>query len=66
VTFRTRLVLAATAAVAVAVLLACAGAFLASRNALVNSVDDALVAGFNQAKQGARWSTTRDCPSAKR
>ena len=50
-TFRTRLVLAATAAVAVAVLLACAGAFLASRNALVNSVDDALVAAVNQAKQ---------------
>jgi two-component system sensor histidine kinase MprB len=37
--------------VAVAVLLACLGAFLASRNALVNSVDDALVAAANRASQ---------------
>ncbi len=43
-TFRARLVLAATVAVVFAVLLASIGAYLATRNALINSVDDSLVA----------------------
>ncbi len=43
-TFRTRLVLAATVAVVVAILLASTAAYLATRNALINSVDDSLVA----------------------
>ena len=41
-TFRFRLVLAATVAVAIAVLLASLAAFLVSRNALVSSIDDSL------------------------
>lgn len=41
-TFRLRIVLAATAAVTIAVLLACAAAWIVSRNSLVSSVDDTL------------------------
>ena len=41
-TFRLRIVLAATAAVAIAVILACTAAWFVSRNALVSSVDDNL------------------------
>ncbi|MSX68991.1 MAG: hypothetical protein F2757_08820, partial [Actinobacteria bacterium] len=41
-TFRVRLVLAATAAVTIAVLLACAAAWVVARNSLLRSVDDTL------------------------
>ena len=41
-TFRTRLVLASTVAVVIAVLLAASAAFLASRNSLLGSLDDSL------------------------
>ncbi len=41
-TFRTRLVLASTAAVVIAVLLAAGAAFVVSRNSLINSLDDSL------------------------
>jgi len=41
-TFRGRLVIAATVAVAIAVLLAAGGAFYFSRNALINSLDGQL------------------------
>ncbi|HLN15495.1 MAG TPA: HAMP domain-containing sensor histidine kinase [Acidimicrobiales bacterium] len=41
-TFRSRLVMAAAVAVAIAVLLAAAATFFASRNAVINSVDDLL------------------------
>lgn len=41
-TFRSRLVLAATAAVTIAVLLACVAAWIFARNSLVSSVDDTL------------------------
>jgi two-component system sensor histidine kinase MprB len=44
VTFRTRLVLAATAAAVMAVLFASAGSYLAARHALLSSVDGSLVA----------------------
>jgi hypothetical protein len=47
-TFRARLILAATAAVICAVFLASAGAYVASRDALVNSVDATLKAAANQ------------------
>jgi two-component system, OmpR family, sensor histidine kinase MprB len=43
VTFRARLVLAATVGVAIAVLLACSAAWKVSRDSLVGSVDDQLV-----------------------
>jgi two-component system sensor histidine kinase MprB len=43
VRFRTRLVVVATGAVAVAVLLACGAAYFTSRDAVVGSVDDTLV-----------------------
>jgi two-component system, OmpR family, sensor histidine kinase MprB len=42
VTFRARLVIAATTAVTIAVLLACIAAWIFSRNSLVSSVDDTL------------------------
>jgi two-component system sensor histidine kinase MprB len=42
VTFRTRLVIAATTAVTIAVLLACTAAWIFARNSLVSSVDDTL------------------------
>jgi two-component system, OmpR family, sensor histidine kinase MprB len=48
-TFRTRLVLAATVAVVVAVLLASTAAYLATRRALINSVDDSLIATADSA-----------------
>jgi len=44
VTFRTRIVLAATVTAVFAVLVASLGAYLATRNSLINSVDDTLVA----------------------
>lgn len=43
-TFRTRIVLAATVTAVFAVLVASLGAYLATRNSLINSVDDTLVA----------------------
>ncbi len=42
-TFRARLVIASTAAVAIAVLLACSTAWVVARNSLVSSVDDTLI-----------------------
>ncbi len=47
-TFRLRIVLAATAAVAIAVILACTAAWFVSRNALVSSVDDNLSQSVQQ------------------
>jgi two-component system, OmpR family, sensor histidine kinase MprB len=44
VTFRTRIVLAATVTAVFAVLVASVGAYLATRNSLINSVDDTLIA----------------------
>ena len=43
-TFRTRIVLAATVTAVFAVLVASVGAYLATRNSLINSVDDTLIA----------------------
>ncbi len=43
-TFRTRIVLAATVTAVFAVLAASLGSYLATRNSLVNSVDDTLIA----------------------
>jgi two-component system sensor histidine kinase MprB len=51
-TFRTRLVLAATVAVVFAVLAASSAAYLASRNALYNSVDDSLLSTASSAIHG--------------
>ena len=47
-TFRTRLVMATTAAVVVAVMAAAGAAYFASRDALLSSVDDSLTAAANR------------------
>ncbi|HXQ19967.1 MAG TPA: HAMP domain-containing sensor histidine kinase [Acidimicrobiales bacterium] len=48
-TFRTRIVLAATVTAVFAVLVASLGAYVATRNSLVNSVDDTLIASASNA-----------------
>jgi len=60
-TFRARLVLAATVAVIVAVLVASAAAYFAASNALINSVDDSLAATAQSALHGQALNN-RDTP----
>lgn len=57
-TFRTRLIITTTVAVALAVLLACTASFFSTRNALLRSVDESLVA----ASQGPRGDTGQNQP----
>jgi two-component system sensor histidine kinase MprB len=58
VTFRTRLVLASTVAVAVAVLAASAASFLAARNSLLDAADSSLQVAVDQITRGQNISTT--------
>jgi two-component system sensor histidine kinase MprB len=58
VTFRTRLVLASTVAVVVAVLAASSAAYLAARNTLLNAADNSLQIAANSVRAGQLISTT--------
>jgi two-component system sensor histidine kinase MprB len=58
VTFRTRLVLASTVAVVVAVLAASTASYLAARNTLVNAADNSLTAAAAKITSGATITTT--------
>jgi two-component system sensor histidine kinase MprB len=58
VTFRTRLVLASTVAVVVAVLVASTASYLAARNTLVNAADNSLTAAAAKITTGATITTT--------
>jgi two-component system sensor histidine kinase MprB len=58
VTFRTRLVLASTVAVVVAVLAASSAAYLAARNTLLNAADNSLQIAANSVSHGQLISTT--------
>jgi two-component system sensor histidine kinase MprB len=58
VTFRTRLVLATTVAVVVAVLAASTAAFLVARNTLLQAADNSLTAAAQKLVQGAEFGTT--------
>jgi two-component system sensor histidine kinase MprB len=58
VTFRTRLVLASTVAVVVAVLVASTASYLAARNTLVNAADNSLTAAAAKITSGATITTT--------
>ena len=57
-TFRSRIVLAATATAVFAVLAASLGAYLATRNSLVNSVDDTLIASAKSVPQSGGLTVT--------
>jgi two-component system sensor histidine kinase MprB len=57
-TFRTRLVLACTAAVVVAMLAASAASYLAARNSLLDTVDNSLQTAALKLTNGARIDTT--------
>ena len=57
-TFRTRLVLASTVAVVVAVLAASTASYLAARNTLVNAADNSLTAAAAKITSGATITTT--------
>jgi two-component system, OmpR family, sensor histidine kinase MprB len=58
VTFRTRLVLATTVAVVVAVLVASTASFLAARNSLLGAADDSLTAAAKKITAGQQISAT--------
>jgi two-component system sensor histidine kinase MprB len=58
VTFRTRLVLACTAAVVIAILAASAASYLAARNTLLNAADDSLQAAVVKLTNGQSIDTT--------
>jgi two-component system sensor histidine kinase MprB len=58
VTFRTRLVLATTVAVVVAVLVASTASFLAARDSLLGAADNSLVAAAKKITAGQQISTT--------
>jgi two-component system sensor histidine kinase MprB len=58
VTFRTRLVLATTVAVVVAVLIASTASFLAARNSLLGAADNSLTAAAKQLTAGQQISAT--------
>jgi len=57
-TFRTRLVMASTAAVVVAVLAASSASFLAARNTLLNAADSSLQVAANKIIHGQLIGTT--------
>jgi two-component system, OmpR family, sensor histidine kinase MprB len=57
-TFRTRLVLASTVAVVVAVLAASSASYLAARNTLLNAADNSLQAAANKLNAGQNIDTT--------
>ena len=57
-TFRTRLVLATTAAVVVAVLVASTASFLAARNSLLGAADNSLTAAAKRITDGLQISAT--------
>jgi two-component system sensor histidine kinase MprB len=58
VTFRTRLVLASTVAVVVAILAASSGSYVAARNTLVDAADNSLQSAANQLNAGQDIDTT--------
>jgi two-component system, OmpR family, sensor histidine kinase MprB len=58
VTFRTRLVLASTVAVVVAVLAASTASYLAARNTLINAADNSLTAAVTRITAGNALTTT--------
>jgi two-component system sensor histidine kinase MprB len=58
VTFRTRLVLASTVAVVIAVLVASSASFVAARNTLLEAADDSLTTAAQKIVAGAQFGST--------